>query len=42
MVFLKKELRTSEKQAVIKLIEKKDRDKRFIKKWGPMLLLFDL
>ena len=39
MVFLKKELRTSEKQAVIKLIEKKDRDKRFIKKWGPMPLL---
>ena len=31
MAFLKKELSSSQKQAVIKLIEKKDRDKRFIK-----------
>ena len=31
MVFIKKELSTSQKQAVINLIEKKDRDKRFIK-----------
>ena len=31
MAFLKKELSTSQKQAVIKLIEKKNRDKRFIK-----------
>ena len=29
MAFLKKELSTSQKQAVIKLIEKKDRNKRF-------------
>ena len=31
MAFLKRELRTSQKQVVIKLIQKKDRDKRFIK-----------
>ena len=30
--FLRKELSTSQKQAVIKLIEKRDRDKRFINK----------
>ena len=30
MAFLKKELSTFQKQAVIKLIEKKDHDKRFI------------
>ena len=28
---LKKELSTSQRQAIIKLIEKKDKDKRFIK-----------
>ena len=31
MAFLKKELSTSQKQTVIKLIEKKDHGKRFIK-----------
>ena len=31
MSFLKGELSTSQKQAAIKLIEKKDRDKRFMK-----------
>ena len=31
--FLKNELITSQKQAVIKLIEKKDTNKRFIKNW---------
>ena len=36
---LKKELSTSQRQAVIKLIEKKDKDKRFIKKWQPFSLL---
>ena len=39
MAFLKKELSTSQKQAVIKLIEKKDCDKRFIKNWRPISLL---
>ena len=39
MAFLKKELSTSQKQAVIKLIEKKDRDKKFIKNWRPVSLL---
>ena len=39
MAFLKKELSTSQKQAVIKLIEKKDRDKKFIKNWRPISLL---
>ena len=29
----------SQKQAVIKLIQKKDRDKRFIKNWRPISLL---
>ena len=38
IAFLKKELGTSQKEAVIKLIEKKDRDKRFIKNWRPMSL----
>ena len=33
------ELSTSQKQAIIKLIEKKDRDKRFIKNWRPISLL---
>ena len=36
---LKKELSTSQRQAVIKLIEKKDKDKRFIKNWHPVFLL---
>ena len=30
---------TSERQAIIKLIEKKIRDKRFIKNWRPVSLL---
>ena len=30
---------SSEKQAVITLIEKKDRDKRYIKNWRPISLL---
>ena len=33
------ELSTSQKQAVIKLIEKKDKDKRLIKNWRPISLL---
>ena len=37
--FIVGELSTSQKQAVIKLIEKKDRDKRFIKNWRPISLL---
>ena len=37
--FIKEELSTSQKQAVIKLIEDKDRDKRFIKNWRPISLL---
>ena len=36
---LKKELSTSLSQAIIKLIEKKDKDKRFIKNWRPISLL---
>ena len=36
---LKKELSNSQRQAVIKLIEKKDKDKRFIKNWRPISLL---
>ena len=39
MTFLKEKLCASQKQAVIKLIEKKDREKRFIKNWRPMSLL---
>ena len=39
MAFVRKEASTSQKQAVIKLIEKKDRDKRFIKIWIPISLL---
>ena len=35
----KKKLSTSQRQAVIKLIEKKERDKRFIKIWRPISLL---
>ena len=37
--FEKGELSVSQKQAVITLIEKKDRDKRFIKNWRPISLL---
>ena len=37
--FIVGELRTSEKQAFIKSIEKKDRDKKFIKNWRPVSLL---
>ena len=33
----KKELSTLQRQAVLKLIEKKDQDKRFIKNWRPIL-----
>ena len=36
---LKKELSTLQRQTVIKLIEKKDKDKRFIKNWGTISLL---
>ena len=37
--FIAGELSTSQKQSIIKLIEKKDRDKRFIKNWRPISLL---
>ena len=37
--FILGELSTSQKQAVIKLIERKDRDKRLIKNWHPIYLL---
>ena len=37
--FTTDDLSTSQKQAIIKLIEKKDRDKRFIKNWRPISLL---
>ena len=37
--FEKGELLVSQKQAVITLIEKKDRDKHFIKNWRPISLL---
>ena len=36
---VKEQLSTSQKQVVKKLIEKKDRDKRFIKNWKIMSLL---
>ena len=36
--FISGELSTSQKQAVIKLIEKKNRDKRLIKNWHPVSL----
>ena len=36
---LKKELYTWQRQAVIKLIEMKDKDKRFIKNWQAISLL---
>ena len=32
-------LSISQRQAIIKLIVKKDRGKRFVKNWGPILLL---
>ena len=37
--FIVGELSISQKQVIIKLIEKKDRDKRFIKNWRPISLL---
>ena len=37
--FSQAELPTSKKQAVIALIEKKGRDKRYIKNWRPISLL---
>ena len=37
--FIVGELSTSQKQAIINLIEKKDRDKRLIKNWRPISLL---
>ena len=36
--FRKKELSISQRQTIIKLIEKKDRDKTFIKNWRPISL----
>ena len=39
IAFMKKELNTSQKQVLIKLIGKKDRNKRFIKNWKPISLL---
>jgi hypothetical protein len=33
------ELSTSQKQAIIKLLEKRDKDKRFIENWRPISLL---
>ena len=38
-VFYAKTLSISQRQAVIKFIEKKDRDKRYIKNWRPISLL---
>ena len=35
----KRKLSTSQRQAVIKLIERKEKDKRFIKNWCPICLL---
>ena len=37
--FHRGELSHSQKQVVIKLVEKKDRDKKFIKNWRPISLL---
>ena len=34
-----KNRKITQRQAVIKLVEKKDKDKRFIKNWGPVSLL---
>ena len=39
MLLLKKTLSTFEKQVLIKLIEEKDTDKRFIENWRPISLL---
>ena len=36
---IKKEFSTSQRQAIIKLIEKKGKDKAFIKNWRPISLL---
>ena len=36
---VKKELSASQTQAVIKLLEKMDKDRRFIKNWRPISLL---
>ena len=36
---IKNTLSISQRQAVIKLLEKKDRDKRFVKNWRPISLL---
>ena len=33
------QLSTSQKQAIITLIEKKDKDKRYIKNWRPISLI---
>ena len=35
----RKELSISQRKAIVKLIEKKDRDKRYIKNWRPISLL---
>ena len=35
----RKELSISQRQAIIKLIEKKDRDEKYIKNWRPISLL---
>ena len=37
--FLNQELSTSQKQAVIKMLEKRDKDMKFIKNWRPISLL---
>ena len=37
--FYSKTLSISQKQAIIKVIEKKDRDRRYIKNWRPISLL---
>ena len=42
MAFLEKELSTSQNQTVLKIIEKKDRDKRIIKNWRPILYLMSM
>ena len=36
---VKKELSTSQRQAIIKLLEKMDKDRRFIRNWRPISLL---
>ena len=37
--FLNQEFSTSQKQTVIKMLDKKDKDKKFIKNWRPISLL---